>query len=319
MPRWVTWTLSAVTAALAIFAVVKVLDADLHALQDMDLNWAYFLSVIPIYLVVVAARGARIKTMTGSDQSLGMFSSVGALHTFITKVFPFRTGEVFLPIMLKKYGVMGLLKGSGITLSIRLIDFMVLFIFLAASSLLVEGGYLAAYGPLLLAAFLGCLAVLLAVLILVVKGRDSFIGRHLPLPARLEKMLGLDQPAEDQPDPLSLRKVIIGGFLYSLIAWTCVFFSFFLLLPWAGVEGLTFGETILGSAGAIVAGFLPINTMLSLGTLEAGWAASLYLVGVEPSMGVIVGFRMHFAIFFFNVLYAVLGGLALRFFWRPKN
>lgn len=315
MPRWVTWTASALAAALAIWAVVSVLDADLHALRDMDLKWGYFLSVIPIYLIVVASRGARIKSMTGSSKSLGMFSSVGAIHTFITKVFPFRAGEAFLPIMLKRYGVMGLLKGSGITLSIRLIDFMVLFMFLAASSLMVRQEYLSAYGPMLLAAFLGCLVVLLMVLILVVKGRDSFIGRHLP--RRLDKLLGLSQPPTAHTDALSLRKIITGGFIYSIVAWACVFSSFSLLLPWAGVNGLSFGEVILGSAGAIVAGFLPINTMLSLGTLEAGWAASLYLVGVDPATGVIVGFRLHFAIFFFNVLYAIIGALALRFIHRP--
>ena len=52
--------------------------------------------------------------------------------------------------------------------------------------------------------------------------------------------------------------------------------------------------------------------MLSLGTIEAGWTASLYLVGVDPAQGVIAGFRIHGAIFFFNILFALLGMLVLQ-------
>ena len=253
--------------------------------------------------------------MTGSSQSLGLFSSIGAMHTFIIKIFPFRTGEMFLPLMLRRYRVMGLLKGSGVLLAIRLIDFLIMFIALFVSSFFARNDYFQSYWAYLSAALLVCILALLGILVLVVRGRQTWVATQLP--PRLRRTLGFeDDDAEGTTAGLRMGSVLMGGVLSSLAAWLLVFASFFFLLPWAGVEDLTFPQVILGSAGAVVAGFLPINTLLSLGTIEAGWAASLYLVGVDPALGVIVGFRMHGAIFFFNILMALGGFVCLNLFWK---
>jgi len=312
------WLASGAAAGLAIWAVVYVARADLSVLSDFDLRWSYFFAVIPLYFGVVLARGARIKMMTGSSQPLGLFSSIGAIHTFITKILPFRTGEMFLPIMLKRYRVMGLLKGSGVLVAIRLIDFLIMFLALFISSFFARNDYFYTYWAYLSAALLVCIFALLGILVLVVRGRRSWVASKLPL--RLRTSLGIDESeGEGAAKGLRMGPVLWGGFFSSLAAWLFVFASFFFLLPWAGVEDLTFPQVILGSAGAVVAGFLPINTLLSLGTIEAGWAASLYLVGVDPSMGVIVGFRMHGAIFFFNIIMALGGFVCMNLFWKRSR
>lgn len=311
------WLASACAAGLAIWAVVYVARADLSVLSDFDLKWSYFFAVIPLYFGVVVARGARIKLMTGSSNSLGLFSCIGAMHTFITKILPFRTGEMFLPIMLKRYRVMGLLKGSGVLVAIRLIDFLIMFVALFISSFFARNDYFHTYWAYLSGLLLACILALVGILVLVVRGRRTWLARRLP--GRLRRTLGLDDSeAPTTPSGLKMGRVLWGGFFSSLVAWLFVFASFFFLLPWAGVEDLTFPQVILGSAGAVVAGFLPINTLLSLGTIEAGWAASLYLVGIDPSLGVIVGFRMHGAIFFFNIIMALGGFVCMNLFWRRR-
>jgi len=325
------WVVSILGAALAVWAVVAVADADLSALSDLDLNWPAFVAVIPMYLGITIARGARIKIMTGSSESLWLLTGISSLHVLITKVFPFRTGEFFLPIMLKKYKVMGLTRGSGILVSIRLLDFLVLFTALFASSFLVRKDYFETYWFYMSLGLFACLALLLLVLFLVVKGpRNTFLAR-ISLPAPMVRtgrwamgLLGADSSTEsDKPlgeeGPSRMRIVVAGGLLYTCISWFLVFWSFFFLLDWAGVQDLSFPAVILGSAGAIIAGFLPINTLLSLGTIEAGWTASLYLVGVDPALGVIAGFRIHGAIFFFNILFALGGYLLLRIMSRRRE
>jgi len=333
----VKWALSLGATGLAVWAVVFVARADLSALADMDLNWPAFVGVIPLYLVITITRGMRIKVMSGSRDSVWQLTGISALHVFITKVFPFRTGELFLPIMLKKYGVVGYAKGSGILLSIRLLDFLILFLALFVSSFFVRRDFFETYWVYLSGGFLLCIVLLLVILIAVVQGRESRLVRSIAWPPRLVALahragalLSGEKPSSQDPQdahgvsraaasagPKRLGVVLIGGLLTSAFSWLLVFFSFLFLLDWAGIEGLSLPAVILGSAGAVIAAFLPINTLLSLGTIEAGWATSLYLVGVDPSLGVIAGFRLHGAIFFFNILFALLGLLVLRLSRRP--
>lgn len=297
--RTAKWVVSVLGAALAVWAVIAVADADLSALSDLDLNWPAFVAVIPMYLIITVVRGARIKVMTGSSESVWLLTGISSLHVLITKVFPFRTGELFLPIMLKKYKVMGFARGSGILVSIRLLDFIMLFLALLVSSFFVRKDYFETYWIYMCLGFFVCLALVLLILFHVVK-----------------KPGGLE---EEVKSPGRLPMAVAGGLLYTSISWFLVFWSFFFLLEWAGIHDLSFPAVILGSAGAIIAGFLPINTLLSLGTIEAGWTASLYLVGVDPAVGVIVGFRIHGAIFFFNILSALIGFLLLRIMSRRRE
>jgi len=349
-------TASLAATILAVWAVVYIAQADLSALSNFDLDWPLFVLVIPMYLVITVARGARIKVMTGARESLWLLTGISAMHVFITKVFPFRTGEFFLPLMLKKHKVMGFARGSGILLAIRLIDFICLFAALFVSSFFVRKDYFEQYWGYISAAFLICLVPLIFTLALVVKGSKSRLIPDWNLPPSMRRISnwlnglfsGPEGPgkAENSGDganagegtskqgradgegggtpalargPQRVGTVLAGGLLCSAISWLFVFASFYCLLEWAGVTGLTFPHVILGSAGAVIAGFLPINTLLSLGTIEAGWTASLYLVGVDPKFGAIVGFRMHVAIFFFNILFALLGMLVLQVLKRRRE
>jgi hypothetical protein len=314
---------AAAASALAVWAVVILAEADLASVFSRPADWSYFLAALPTYAVVVLCRGGRLRLMLAPDQrassrpSLLLLAGVSALHVLASNVLPFRTGEVVLPVLLKRRGLAGLVRGTGILAATRLLDFLVLFLAMAAA------GALAA--PEMLGRIWWWLAAGLAV---------CLVGAGLLGPVLLRGNLRRGRDAAPRTDPSSTEaageeehgfyhgasarrttrpvSILARGFLWSVALWAGLFVVFHLLLKWAGCEGLTLAQSVVGSAGAIVAQFLPINTLLALGTVEAGWAAGLYLGGIDPALGVTVGFRMHFAILLFNLLAALVAMAALR-------
>lgn len=299
--RWQRVVLSAMLTLLVVPAVAWFARGDLHALADWNLAWGSFLAVLPFYVLAVVARGARLKLILRTRGSLATCSSISAIHVMMTKVLPFMTGELTLPLLLKRQGIAGYLVGSGVLVGLRFIDFLVLFASLFLSALLARPDYLSEFGLHVAAGFVLCLAGFGVVVALLL--------RLLPSPAWVRRWL--PEAREVVPGAGGTRgdlvRILAGCTGLTAVAWTVVFVSYAALLPWAGVAGLTPAQAVLACTAASAAGLLPVNTFLSLGTWEAGWAASLYLVGVDPSFGVVVGFRMHVAMFVFNAAYALMG------------
>lgn len=325
------WAVASLAAVGAVAVLILTARPDLSAVADLDLEWSRLLVVLPLYAGVVLVRGARIRSLVGRQESILRYGSVSAVHTFFTNVLPFRTGEFALPILLKKFGMAEFVKGSGVLVAVRLLDLVVLFTAMLLSGLLVDNSLVSGLGIWLGVGVAVCLLLLLAVIAAAVRGGASSVLEQLRLPAafgsrlrniltRLESALSIGpsssgdavvEPA-DSARRSSTARLFTAAFVWSVLSWALVFACFQLMLDWAGVRELTLPETILGSSGAIVAAFIPINTLMSLGTIEAGWAASLYLVGVEPATGVVVGFRLHVAVLLLNALFAVFGLLMLR-------
>jgi hypothetical protein len=77
-----------------------------------------------------------------------------------------------------------------------------------------------------------------------------------------------------------------------------------------GIE-LDYKTVILGSFGASLASFLPINLMGNIGTLEAGWTLGFIAIGISPSDAAASGIMMHL------VAILVVGTAASISIFRP--
>jgi len=89
-----------------------------------------------------------------------------------------------------------------------------------------------------------------------------------------------------------------GAFAVSLVAWIAKLTMFCFLISALGVRGIPFWKIFFASCITDLMMALPINGLLSIGTVEAGWAAGFAMVGVEgivpPGIGVVeLGFSVH--------------------------
>jgi len=81
-----------------------------------------------------------------------------------------------------------------------------------------------------------------------------------------------------------------------LILTACVWLSLILfyqkIINAIGLE-ISYGTVIIGSIGASLAGFLPINLIGNIGIMEAGWALGFIIIGLSPSDATASGLLMH--------------------------
>lgn len=347
---WIKVVVALAAGAMGAWLLVSVADADFSLLLDLDLRWELYAASVPLYLGVTVARGARLRVLLGPGHSVPLLSAVSALHSLAIQILPFRTGEAALPVLLRRHEVAGLARGSVTLVSVRLMDFIVVLAAVGVSAAVTHAKYLGAWWPWLAAGFLACLLSLLGLLFFLLARRPHGFSNPasghvtrgfesaLVLNPASTLIRSSDYEAEvghrgsTVPDsrrstnPFVVRGSVAKalraaglGLAASLVAWACLFGCYHLFMKWAGVAGLSFAQSVLAAAGGVAAGFLPTNTLLSLGTLEAGWTAGLYLVGIDPAEGAVVGFRLHAAILLVNLIYAGLGLIVMRFLPRSAG
>jgi len=71
----------------------------------------------------------------------------------------------------------------------------------------------------------------------------------------------------------------------------------------AGFE-LSFRQTVVGSTFANITQLIPINTLGSFGTLEAGWTLGYALIGIDAKQALTAGFVLHLLVFSFLIFSA---------------
>jgi len=98
---------------------------------------------------------------------------------------------------------------------------------------------------------------------------------------------------------------------YSGGVWACTFGMFYVFMLSVGFDPGVF-SSVLGSAGAVLATMLPVNSPGSVGTLEGGWVAGQGLVGADPARALASGVLMHAFVVGFGAILSCLGLIYLK-------
>jgi uncharacterized membrane protein YbhN (UPF0104 family) len=113
---------------------------------------------------------------------------------------------------------------------------------------------------------------------------------------------GIDAELRQRRAPPALSTALTGAI------WTSLFLLFSETLRLAG-HSVGWPATVVGSTLANATQFLPVNTLGSFGSLEAGWTVGFALMGVPAKEAFAAGLAMH------SVVFAVLMATALPGWW----
>ncbi|MCK5115182.1 MAG: flippase-like domain-containing protein [Candidatus Aegiribacteria sp.] len=218
--------------------------------------------------------------------------AVTAIHVGLGHLLPFRLSDVAFVGLFRHFGEVPVGYGTAKMFLAKLLDIMAMGIVIG-SAVAAGAGEMALIAPLLLLfGFLGI--VFMSSILRIV---------HKPLLWILRRILHLDKPRwfDDLLEASSVRNrkgKLASAFLVSILVWITKLTMFCFLLEALGVTGVPGWKVFLASGVTNIIMALPINGLLSIGTVEAGWTAGFAMVGIEglaiSNMNIVeLGFSVH--------------------------
>jgi uncharacterized membrane protein YbhN (UPF0104 family) len=311
--RRAAWSLAVVGLALAAIliataspaAIVELLRRSRPAGVAVAFAWA---------LAVLLMRGGRLALVVGRSLPLGRAVGVTGVVAMAAAALPMRTGDLALVPMLRAAGVPGTLRGLSLLVSLRLLDLVALLAWVAVAAALLGGRY--GWAVLPLAAIPFVVAVSTAVMLrglrrLAPAWRRAAGWRRRALLQMLEVRRELRAAARS---PMRAS----GAVLLSLGVWGGIWQLTVALVRAMGLAWPA-PTVLVGVLGATAGAALPVNPLGNFGTLEAGWAAALAPLGVEPALAVATGFATHLWSLLFNAGLGACSALALALVQRSAG
>ena len=244
--------------------------------------------------------------------------AVTAIHVGLGHLLPFRLADVAFVGLFRHFGEVPVGHGTAKVFLAKLLDIMAMGVVIG-SAVAAGAGDMALIAPLLLLfGFLG-IVFMSSILRIVQK----------PLLWILKRIFHLDKPRwfDDLLEASSIKNrkgKLASAFLVSILVWITKLTMFCFLLEALGVTGVPGWKVFLASGVTNIIMALPINGLLSIGTVEAGWTAGFAMVGIEglviSNMNIVeLGFSVHILWTLMAVLMMIMAIPLLWFDSKLKN
>ncbi|KPK93442.1 MAG: hypothetical protein AMJ88_07825 [Anaerolineae bacterium SM23_ 63] len=277
--------------------------------SDLEL---VFLALL-MYVIVFTLRVVRFHQFQDlANISFWKFLPIVSLHSFFTSILPFRSGEVALIYLLRKYHGKEVGTGVGVLLLVRMYDFVALALCLTGAlvpqliSRAVDDTWLIfitiIFGVMILALSLtaaswwnSMVSIVHLIVVRIGLGERKWIkivfNWATEVGSVLEKSSNLSR---------SIRLI-----LTSVLVWLMIYCVFWTLLRSMGMSTFAFNEVIVATTGAALTNALPVNLIGGFGTVELGWMAGFSALGVAAVEGVATGFALHIWVLMFSMFLAI--------------
>ncbi len=263
------------------------------------------------YFLLTFIRALRIKLLVNNKISIRNLFAIALVNNLVINLLPFRTGELSLPVLLKKYAGVEKKEGFLLLFYLRTIDTIIILAFFIIIALLFSENVIQlrgiSYIPILL---------LLAFLFLVLFKIDKIIL----IAGKLVKKRNHHGPLNniaDSIDKLSLvykfyRSRIKEISMLSILIFITLVFVFGFVLK-AYPINLSYVDVIMISLIIIITTSLPINGIAGIGTVELGISSFLILLGINKDLSVSIAFNYHFIYLIFIIFFGSLSFLYLHY------
>jgi len=228
----------------------------------------------------------------GKKPRLTLSMAVTAIHVGLGHLLPFRLADVAFVGLFKHFGKVPVGHGTAKVFLAKLLDLMAMGVVIG-SAVAAGAGEMALIAPLLLLfGFLG-IVFMSSILRAVQKPLLWILGRIL----HLHKTQWFDDLIEAS-SVRNRKGKLAAAFLVSILVWVTKLTMFCFLLEALGVTGVPGWKVFLASGVTNIIMALPINGLMSIGTVEAGWTAGFAMVGIEglviSNMNIVeLGFSVH--------------------------
>ncbi|MFH1131875.1 MAG: lysylphosphatidylglycerol synthase transmembrane domain-containing protein [Pseudomonadota bacterium] len=287
------------------------------------MTWRLALIGLGIVFLLQVVRSARFVVFAPKTPFLTMLS-ITAVHTFMLRIMPARTGELVYAFLVKRAGTAGFGESLVSLLLLRILDATVVIVIFAVALAFNRGIYLGdpLWGMIIagLLVLLGTLAIvffhrLLRFGLRIAKSVLQLLGLHKkPTVHRIFSRLGEVVASSAKIPSAVMSKAVI----YTAAHWLVIF----ALIYWAMRAfyiPVGLGQVVLGGTAVIVSSFLPVSAVGSFGILEAGWAMGFTLVGLESGTAAASGVAFSVITLVYAALLASVGWILLAVLGRQEH
>lgn len=278
--------------AACVFGLFWVYRNDIaDTFREIDVWWVG-LGVV-FFLLNYLFRATRIWVLT--KEKIAVFPDAvycSSAHGFATYMLPIRSGELSLPFILKSLGGLDLVDGLKILYKARLLDVLVLGLWLILASILPNSKLPPVYQLGML--IFGILMISLPALLVKISG---------PL-ARLKKMRGLATAIADY-SVFNITEIFLtlGIWFFSAVTLWCVTAALNI--------GMSADQLLFLVAIQLIVQISPIQGVANSGNHESGWVAAMVLLGYPANTGLTFALASHCIIIVYVFLLGIIA-LILR-------
>lgn len=246
-----------------------------------------------LFLISQILRAFRWMLLSvGRKYRFTLSMAITVIHVGLGHLLPFRLADVAFVGLFRRFGEVPVGHGTAKMFLAKLLDLMAMGVVIG-SAVAAGAGEMALMAPfLLLAGFLGIIFMF-----------PLLRSVRKPVQWILDRILHLDRLHwfDDLLEASSVRNrkgKLASAFLISILVWVSKLTMFCFLLEALGVTGIPGWKVFLACGVTNIVIALPINGLLSIGTVEAGWTAGFAMVGIEglviASMNIVeLGFSVH--------------------------
>ncbi len=308
--RRTSWWLGGVGLLLAFALLLKAEPAEVLALAGRA-RWPGLLAALAGTGLLALLRGARLSLLAGGELRLNPSTAVAAVAQLATGVLPLRLGELAMIPLLQAAGLPGAIRGFSVLVLVRVLDLLAVLLWATAGAALIGGS------PAFAAAMLASVGLVLgAGWVAGTRVLRRLAGRWRRAPGWRRKALRQLLRVRREVVHLARSPARAGvAVLVSVLLWAVIWAVTVVLLR---AMTLTWppSRVLLGVLGAALGSSLPISSVGSFGTQEAGWAAALAGVGVPPQAALAAGFACHLWSIGFTF---VIGGAGLIYLASSRS
>jgi hypothetical protein len=296
----------AITASL--FAVL-LHGADVRwLLRGLARLWSWWLVPIGVvYSGTYLLRALRLRLLLGKPVPFRDVLSVVALHVFLTRLLPLRTGEASHILLARRYLGAPLSLGAATLVVARALDMLSVALLFCLAALSGAGLGPGVAGELLLAATVAVVVLWRLDTILIAVGRAAPRLAFLS-PRALRSGVSFLARMTEATQEMRRRGVYPAAWGASLTTWLLMFAMFHLVFR-ALHMSVAPRTVFCGSTASIVIAALPVNGVGGFGTTETGWALGFMALGMQRTTAITSAIAMNASVFVFSALYAALGWL----------
>ncbi|MCK4670961.1 MAG: flippase-like domain-containing protein [Candidatus Aegiribacteria sp.] len=297
--------------------IVAALNNIFNRVSDADIG--LLIGAFALFLLSQILRAFRWMILSfGRKVPFSLSMPVTSIHVGLGHLLPVRLSDVAFVGLFKHFGSVPVGYGTATVVFAKLLDLVAMGIIIG-SAVAAGVGEMVLVAPILVIA--GCLGIIFFVPLLGAVRK--------PMLWILQKLLpgGKTHWFDDLLEASTVRRrkgKMASALLVSLVAWISKLLMFCMLLESLGITGIPLWKIFFASGVTDLTMALPVHGLLSLGTVEAGWAAGFAMVGIEGIVAsgtniIELGFSVHLLWMFMAVFLMILAIPWLWFMSLKKN
>ncbi|MCD4847348.1 MAG: flippase-like domain-containing protein [Candidatus Aegiribacteria sp.] len=290
--------------------IVSALNNIFNRVADADTG--LLLGAFALFLLSQILRAFRWMILSfGKKVPFSLSMPVTSIHVGLGHLLPVRLSDVAFVGLFKHFGSIPVGYGTATVVLAKLLDLVAMGIIIG-SAVAAGVGEMAYVAPILV--LIGSLGIIFIVPLLRAIRKPSVWVLQKLMPGEITHWF------DDLLEASSVKGKkgkLASAFLVSLIAWISKLLMFCLLLESLGITGIPLWKIFFASGVTDLTMALPVHGLLSLGTVEAGWAAGFAMVGIEGIVAsgtniIELGFSVHLLWMFMAVFLMIL---AIPWLW----